>query len=248
MKFLAIVILCISTSVFAEKSRVTTALEAFPPLVTSHGEGMVVNLLKEIESISNYTFDISITTYARAKRELQGDRAQLIGLTPKGNETDEFYQFADELAWELPVSVDIFVNDLSKAANYKEIYIGVPTGNADFFSELLDIPRKNFVEVTHLNQLTQMLNLNRIDGIIFERIAVVETFKTTGYKQVYYQQLTTTAASMAVSNSPVGKILKNDLDYYINKVQKDAIFANYNNYLNLPTSGDISALVELTRQ
>jgi len=244
---LVISCLCISTPSFAKKSQIITALEAFPPLITSQGEGMVVNLLKEVEKISNFDFDISIMTYGRSKLELQSDRVQLIGLTPKNSETKNFYHYAEELHWELPVSVDLFVNEKNKIEKYKEIYIGVPTGNADFFSELLNIPRENFVEVTHLKQLTQMLSLNRIDGIIFERVAVVETFKETGIENAYYHQLTKTSASMAVSNSPTGKILKNELDFYFNKVQKDEIFSKYNSFMELPTTGQISSILKLLK-
>lgn len=244
MKYLLLIFTLISSNALANKSQVSVALEVFPPLVTQQGEGLVVNLLKAIEGVSDYSFNVSIMTYARCKRELQGERVQLIGLTPKNNETTEFYQFAKELSWELPVSVDLFVNNLSDIPKYKNILVGVPTGNADFFSELLDIPRENFVEVSHLKQLTQMLSLGRIDGIIFERVAVVETFKETGYESVYYHQLTTTAASLAVSNTAKGTLLKNKLDSYINTIAQEKIFAQYNSYLNLPATGNITNILE----
>ena len=241
-------LLCtLSHHVHAERSHISVALEALPPLINDDGKGMVIDLLREIESISNYTFDVNIMTYARAKRELQGERAQLVGLTPKNNETDEFYQFAKQLHWDVPVSVDLFVTNRDKIKDLKNIYIGVPTGNADFFSELLDIPRKNFVEVTHLTQLTKMLMLDRIDGIIFERISIVETFKETGFKdEVYYHQVVTTAASLAVNNSLIGEILKNEIDHYISQIDSNSIFAKYNQYINLPTSGKLDTLIDAT--
>ncbi|MFD2164841.1 substrate-binding periplasmic protein [Thalassotalea euphylliae] len=234
------------SSALAAKSKIVTALEAFPPLITADGKGLVIDLLEEIEAKSNYQFEVSIMTYARSKRELFSKRAQLIGLTPKQQETEEFYDFAQELDWEIPASVDLFVTDKAKIANYKSMYIGVPTGNADFFSELLNIPRTNFVEVTHLNQLTKMLSIGRIDGIIFERIAVTETIRQTGDNGIYYHQLAITPASLAVSNSPEGRILRNELDYYIRKVNTDSIFETYNHYLNLPTSGSVKSLLEIT--
>lgn len=233
---------CIS---FAEKSKVIASLEALPPLVNQDGSGIVIDMLNEIEQVSNYKFDVAIMTYARAKRQLKSAQAQLVGLTPKNSETDEFYEFAIELNWNVLVSVDLFVTDKAMLENYKEIYIGVPTGNADFFSELFDIPRKNFVEVTSLPQLAQMLNKNRIDAILFERIAIAKTFQKTGFKEVYYRQINITAASLAVANTPIGNILKTQLDYYIDKIDTQKVFQSYNDYLALPKTGNIEEITNL---
>lgn len=245
--FLSPLLLSYSAYVYSENSHIIVSLEALPPLVQQSGEGLIVDMLSEIENISNYRFDTAIMNYARAKRQLKSGHSQLIGLTPKNSETDEFYDFAIELDWGVQLSVDLFTTSPNKAKNLNNIYIGVPTGNADFFSELLNIPRKNFVEVTSLPQLAQMLNKNRIDALLFERIAMAETFLETGYEEVYYQQVSITPASLAVAKTPEGEILKTELDNYIKVINTEIVFQNYNDYLLLPKSGSIDAITNLLR-
>jgi len=244
LRFISLLAVIFSNYACAEKSKIQVALEPFPPIITKDGQGLAINLLKEIEKISNLTFNVSIMNYGRCKRELKSERAQLIGLTPKNSETDEFYQFATELKWSLPLSVDLVVREPKKLANKRSIYIGVPTGNADFFSEMFAIPRENFIEVTSLNQLVQMLNLKRIDGIIFERIALVSTFQEVGFSDIYYRQLNITEASFAVANTAIGNILKNEIDFHIEKVDTEKIFKEYNRYLDFPSSGKLKNITQ----
>ena len=88
--------------------RLVIAFEPFPPFINEDGEGLTANMLREIEAISNFTFDIKIMTYARAKHELEHQRIDIAGHTPKDIETAEFYQYAIELDWQIKTTSDLF--------------------------------------------------------------------------------------------------------------------------------------------
>lgn len=230
----------------AQSHEVNVAFEAFPPVITEDGNGIAVNMLREIEEISDYRFNIQIMTYGRGKRELQNNRADLLGLTPKNSETSDFYQYATELDWELPAKVDIFVIEKKHLNNIKKIIIGVPIGNADFFSELFALPRDNIVEVTNLSQLVKMLKQKRVDAVLFDRISVLSTFKKLKIDKFYYQHISTLGASMAVRNTQEGKKLKKALDKYI--IQLAPLFAEYQQFVNMPNTGNEDTVAELMKK
>mgnify|MGYP000228418302 CR=1 FL=1 len=80
---------------------VTVGMEPFPPFITEQVTGYSVDMLRAIEKISDLKFDIEIMTYARAKHELEFNRLDIAGHTPKELETKGFYRYAQELDWHI---------------------------------------------------------------------------------------------------------------------------------------------------
>jgi polar amino acid transport system substrate-binding protein len=146
-------------NLLAQEIRV--GLELFHPLINDKKSGYSIDLLKAIEKQSDLKFKIEIMTYARAKKELKYGRVDLIGHTPKGYESKEFYEYAQDLDWEIPTSSDMFVIDKKylDINNLRKGRVGTLLGNADFLSESFKIPRELFYEVKNITQLVLMLKL-----------------------------------------------------------------------------------------
>ena len=66
------------------------------------------------------------------------------------------------------------------------------------FSEVLNIPRDKFIEVSSLSQLTQMLQRKRLNVITFERASTISTIKKLGITSVYFQKVAEIPVSFAV--------------------------------------------------
>ena len=243
MKLLAISCLAalICTSPLFAKN-INVGFEPFPPMINESGQGHVINMLRAIEKISNFKFNIKIMTYARAKLALKNHQLDLIGLTPQRLETEEFYRYAQDLNWNIAAHVDIF-SQKSKhidIANIPNASIGTLIGNADFFSELLDIPRAKFVEVTNLDQLVKMLAKGRLELATFERVAMMSTIKRLQVSNIRYQKFGVIPASMAVANSAKGLTLKLQLDELLRKVSIDLNNPQINHHRNLPNTGIVN--------
>jgi len=226
---------CLFLSFFCLKSlanhtEILVGLEPLPPLVNEDGTGFVINMLNALQDDSSLNFNYQIMTYARAKRELKSQRIDMIGLTPKNSETQDFYQYAQELTWQVNATVDLYSTspehfDLTKLPEHS---IGTLIGNADFFAEIAGVPREKFIEVSNLDQLIMMMARGRIKTIIFERVAMMSTIhdlkndlvtkvpaelsSSKHPQKIYYRIFKKMAASIAVANNKKGKMLKQQLD------------------------------------
>lgn len=216
-------------------------VEPFPPIITADGTGYAMDMFKAIEVISDLKFHFHVMNYARAKKELKNSSLDIIGLTPKGYETTDFYQYAEDLQWSIPAKIDLFTLN-TEYLNTKELpeqSIGTLRGNADFFSELLNIPRNKFIEVSSLPQLVQMLERKRLNIITFERAATMSTLDKFKVTNVYYQNVTEIPASFAVQNNKAGKKLKEKIDSLLKLIKSDHYFTEYFRYQNLPDNGKV---------
>jgi len=234
---LAICIYLVSLPTLAEK--LTIAFEPFPPFISEDGYGLTVDMLKEIEKISDLTFEIKITTYARAKHELKNNRIHIAGHTPKDLETDDFYHYGQELEWQIRTTSDLFSLD-PKYLNIENIAkksIGTTNGNASFLAEQLGIAESYFVEVRSLNQLVDMFLKKRLNVILFERASVMTLLEQKHAYGVYYKTIGEIPASMAVQKNEAGLLLKTKLDNIIKKLDTSKIFAEYLKYSHLPSEG-----------
>lgn len=202
------------TSFKTSAQQVSVGLEPFPPFINEDGTGFAIDMFKAISEQSDLTFNINLMTWGRAKRELKAQRIELIGISPKGNETDEYYQYAKELDWLFIATVDLF----SKNKNNFDIEklptksIGTLIGNADFFAELSQIPRDKFIEVSNLNQLVKLMNKGRIKTVIFERISMMSTINKLQLPNIHYKKLMMIPATFAVKNTKDGHHLQQKLD------------------------------------
>jgi len=225
---------------------ITVGLEPFPPFVDEYGKGLTINMLNAIEEISDLEFDIQIMTYARAKNELKYQRINIAGHTPKDSETDAFYDFAEELNWQIHTTSVLFSfkEKYLNIDNVKPRTIGTTTGNAIFLAEQLGIDPSLFVEVRTLNQLVDMFIARRIDVITFERASVMTLLSEKNIFDVYYKTIGSIPASMAVHKGKRGAALKAKIDGIIEQLDLDKIFSGYLHYINLPDNGKTSIAIE----
>lgn len=237
---MAAAFLLLSFSASAQET-VTVGLEPFPPLIVDAESGYTITLLKELEKASDFTFDIRILSYSRAKAELKNGRADLIGHTPYGLETQEFYGYAQELDWKFSTVSDVYGRDPNRLKNLEGQTVGIPRGNEAFFSELSGVPVENLYS-GELKNLLRMLENGRIDAFWFERAATMTQLYELGIKGVHYRQMPDSPipAGMAVARTPSGDRLKERLDPLLKDPAYMEIFAPYRTYLALPPEGQFT--------
>ncbi len=220
---------------------VKVGFEPFPPLIIDNRSGLTVELLREIEKISDFKFDIQIMPYSRAKISLETGRISLMGHLPHGLETQEFYRYAADLDWKVKSVTDLYGTSIEKIElnHFRELFrIGTPLGNKAFFSEVFDIPLEKFNEGKLENLL--MLKLNRIDVFIFERASTMSTLKKLKIKEIVYNTLDDNApASLAVRRDIPGMRLREKLDRLMRNVDQKRIFGEYLEYMNLPKKSEV---------
>lgn len=229
------------TAFASEQQVITVGLEPFPPFIDANGKGLTVDMFNEIEQLTDLTFDVNIMTYARAKYQLSRNKLFIAGHTPKNLESDDFYQYAIELDWQIDTTSDLFTFDQQffDLANVATGRIGTTTGNAGFFAKLLGIEATRFIEVKELNHLVSMFITNRIDVMLFERASVMTLLQQRNVRDVYYKSIGQVPASIAVANTEKGKQLKNQLDTAIRQLDTNKIFASYLKYTQLPDTGKV---------
>ena len=226
IKFILAIIISIS-NLLAQEIRV--GLEEFPPLVNSATSGYTIDLLRAIEKDSNYKFKIEIMTYGRAKKELKLSRVDIMGHTPKTFEQSSFYEFAQDLDWEIPSFSALFVKNKMyfnlEKIRYKRI--GTLLGNSGFFSELLGMNTDNFMEVRTIKQLVLMLEKERLDAIIFERVSVKKSLEQLSIKNIYDKPVYLIPIGLAVAKNEKGDKLKKDLDNLIKNINYYGIYIEF---------------------
>ncbi len=213
-------------------------IEPFPPMFDENGQGLGYQLLSSAAQQSSLQLTYQNMTYARAKKELENHRVDIIGLVPKGLETESFYRYAAELDWAFDTNLDIY--------SYNPLYlnldkvpdnsIGTLLGNATFFANILNIPERKFIEVASLPQLAKMLAKRRVKAAVFERVAMMSKLSEVIQAPIHYRRLIGIPATLAVANNQRGLALKEQLDSILttNKVAFDYLQHRYN---KLPEKG-----------
>lgn len=234
-------LLVVQLSFAQERQTVTVGLEPFPPFINGDGNGLTVDMFREIERVTDLKFDVNIMTYARAKYQLSRQKLTIAGHTPKNLESDDFYQYAIELDWQIDTTSDLFVFDKKyfDLSSVETGRIGTTTGNAGFFSKLLAIEASRFTEVKELNHLVSMFVSGRLDVMLFERASVMTLLQQRKVHGVYYKSIGQVPASIAVANTEQGKQLKAKLDKAIRQLDTKKIFASYLIYAQLPDTGKV---------
>lgn len=223
--------------------RVRVGFEPFPPLINEDGSGYTIDMLRQLESQSELLFDIEIMSYSRAKKELKKGRLDLIGHTPHQLEEDEFYHYAAELDWKIATRLELFSLSPDKLdpAKLERQRIGTPYGNAAFMAEMTGIGLSKFRE-SNLESLGRMLQLGRIDAILFERASVINTLSQRTLPTVHYQLISSDIfAGLAVSRSDSGLALKNRLDALLQLDEANQSFLPYKRtYFAAPARGTLN--------
>lgn len=246
MKLLLIFLVLNGFITTLKAQQIVVALEPFPPFVDENGQGLSIDMLREIEKHSDLSFKVLIMTYARAKHELKHERIDIAGHTPKNLETEDFYKYAAELDWQIQTTSDLFTFDpfLLDIRNIKPKRIGTTTGNAVFLAEQIGVESSFFVEVRTLEQLVDMFIKGRIDVLLFERASVMTLLSEKNVYGVHYKSVGTIPASMAVQVGEKGALLKEKMDKMIKKLDLDSIFSGYLHYIHLPADGVTSAMID----
>ncbi len=238
--FVAIGSVLIFQNTWAEEIRVS--LEPLPPLIVDDKTGLTIQLLKEVEKISDLKFVINIMPYNRAKKELKKGKTVLMGHTPHKQEAKEFYEYGQELNWSVPTKIDVCAikKENVNLNMYKTLpKIGTPRGNKEFLSGLLGIPFEQFHE-GKLENLLKMLEKGRIDALLFERASTHTSIKNAKLEGVYYTEVMDVAAALAVQKTEQGSSLMKKLDDLIIKTNQTKIFKDYLKFMNLPKHGVVS--------
>ncbi|GHF85676.1 substrate-binding periplasmic protein [Thalassotalea marina] len=239
-KVLLITLVCYST--LAVSQEVNVGFEPFPPLINEDGSGIAISLLDAISQKTDLTFNIELMTYDRAKKNLRDNELDLIGITPKGNESEDFYLYAKELSWSFSTTLDVYSTNqkLLNLNQVEEQSIGTLVGNADFIAQVTNIPREKFIEVSNLNQLGVMLIKGRLKVAVFERVSMMTTLRKLGLPFIHYKKLTSIPASLAVQNNKAGIALKKQIDDTLAQLETDIYLEHFYQYNRLADSGVVS--------
>lgn len=239
-KVLLATLLCYSTVAVSQKVKV--GFEPFPPLINEDGTGIAISLLDAITEKTDLSFHVELMSYDRAKRSLQQNQLDLIGITPKGYESEVFYQYANELSWSFTTTLDLYSTENCSLTlnNIEDRSIGTLLGNADFISQVTNIPREKFIEVSNVNQLGVMLVKGRLKTAAFERVSMMTVFSKLGLPRIYYKKLTTIPASLAVQNNETGKALKKTIDETLKQLETKRYLEHLYHYNKLADSGVVS--------
>lgn len=215
-------------------------LEPFPPLIVDNSTGYSVDWLQALAREAGMTLRISIVPYSRAKAGLKNGKLDMIGHTPVGMETRDFYTYAAELNHRVATKLDAF--SLGKqgleSANFEGKSIGTPYGNARFIAEVIDLPQSQFVEAP-LPNLVHMLLAGRISTIVFERASVVSHIPKETDTVIHYRLIAQIDAGFAVRRDRP-QLLK-QLNEASRRVDAANIYKAYSNLLNWPDRGTVSA-------
>lgn len=213
-------------------------LEPFPPLIADDGTGYSVDWLRALAREAGMTLRISIVPYSRAKAGLKNGKLDLIGHTPVGMETQDFYTYAAELNHRVATKLDAFSlgKQVLDSANFEGKSIGTPYGNAKFIAETIDLPQSQFVEAP-LPNLVHMLLAGRITTIVFERASVVSHIPKETDTTIHYRLIAQIDAGFAVRRDRP-QLLK-QLNEASQRVDTANIYRAYSNLLGWPDRGTV---------
>lgn len=228
----------------AKAQEVIVGLEPFPPFINEDGSGFAIEMFNALAEQSDLTFQFNLMTWGRAKRQLKSHHVDLIGISPKNNETAEYYQYAKELDWSFIATVDLFSKDKNNLIleNLPNKSIGTLIGNADFFAELSEIPRSKFIEITNIKQLVKMMDKGRIKTVIFDRISMMSTINKLKLANIHYQELMKIPGTFAVKNTHEGQQLQKKLDTLMSAKNIEKYQEKLSLYNKLPATGIVHIL------
>lgn len=238
---IVIIYVFISCSQQSYAQEIDVGFESFPPLINEDGSGLVIDMLTALTADQELHFNFHIMNYARAKNDLASGELKLIGLTPFQLETQKFYQYGLELNWHINTRVDFFSLNKShfNVEQLPDSSIGTLVGNADFFSEIINVPVSKFIEVSSLEQLAKMLALGRLKVILFERASTMSTIKALNIENIYYKNVGIVPASLAVSKTAIGIKLKEKLDKLLANLDNNEFFSEFIDYTSMDDSGQV---------
>jgi ABC-type amino acid transport substrate-binding protein len=227
------------TQLALAKTTLNVGLEPLPPLVIDAKNGHVIDILKAMEKITPYQFQVSTMPYSRAKYYLKNSKKiDIIGIVPSKKEEKKFYDSALEVPLNIKTISDLYYKDKTKLAEIEQSIIGVPYGNAEFIGQLLGLPLKNFHE-GKIDGLLKMLEAGRIDLFFFERASTMTRLKALGIKNIRYHSdpKNHIDIALAVKKNEDGKALAKELTKALKKIDIKDILKAYLPYFKMPNAG-----------
>lgn len=236
LRVLAAMAVLLSSFAYSEPTQMRVGLEPFPPLINEDGSGHSVHWLQAIAEEAGLELHVSIMPYSRAKLLLSAGDLDLIGHTPYGLETSEFYEYAREIDHRVPTRMDVFsLEESVLSPDSDSVYIiGTPFGNAEFLEDLLKFPETRITE-GRLPNLVRMMLAGRIHAVAFERIATASEINRQTELLIHYRKLKEINAGFAVhrDNSELLQMLNKASE----KIDADRLYLGYTNELQWPEKG-----------
>ncbi|AWL12183.1 hypothetical protein HMF8227_01710 [Saliniradius amylolyticus] len=239
--YLCLYLLAALFSIPGHSATFRIGLEPFPPLITADRQGMTVRFLQSIEQrLPEHHFKIMIMPYNRAKKELKEGRLDMIGHTPYQKETQDFYEYAEEIHWSIAAPLDIYSiqRDYLEPEVFSKLnHIGTPRGNEDFLAELLGLSPKQFFAAGNIDNLVEMMGIGRIPAFIFARAPTVSMIQKLDLRGIYYRNLVTLHASLAVSKTASGQQLQALMEEAIEQMDVEKWFHRQYHYNDMAEQG-----------
>lgn len=226
---------------------VRVCVELANPLPDAHGDPIGIEVLREVEKISDLRFVFTRAPYSRCLFGLRNGDTDLLVHVPYLAEPG-FESYGIYLNWTVPVKADLVTLDpawFDKLDTLDDGRIGVPRGNLDFAASATGIAKGKFQEVNTMASLVKMLTLGRIDMVWYDRVSVRQELAAQNVPNAYYFERPifgkVGSIGIGLAKTPRGEALKHRLDTLIARVDVKTLLAPYLRYLqpDLPQTGRI---------
>lgn len=226
---------------------VRVCVELANPLSDARGDPIGIEVLREVEKISDLRFVFTRAPYSRCLFGLRNGNTDLVLHVPYLAEPG-FDSYGIFLNWTVPVKADLVSLDPAWFAKLDALgdgRIGVPRGNLEFAASATGIAPRKFQEITTMASLVKMLALGRIDMIWYDRVSVRQELAAQNVQNAYYYELPifgkVGSIAVGLAKTPRGEALKHKLDALIPRVDVQTLLAPHHRYLqpDLPQTGPI---------
>lgn len=223
---------------FAERPVLRAGLEPFPPLINEDKTGYSIQWLRALADEAGMTLKLRIMPYSRAKLALKAGQVDLVGHTPFGLETKQFYEYAVELEQQVTTKMDAFspVPENLGAESLHRQRIGVPFGNAAFIAELTGVPERQFAEAS-LARVVQMMMAGRVEVVVFERASVFSQLRHFEAGDIHYRLVKQIDAGFAVAREDQALLEK--LNAAARRIDTTGVYQSYSAILDWPDQGQV---------
>ena len=192
-------------------------LEDTPGLLQSNKKGALDIVLTQIEKKTNFKFKVTYLPYVRAKIEMEKGSLDMIGLTPHGQEADDFYEYAQELNWTLSTNLVLFCNSKENLKLKNAEMVVTQVGNEGFISQQLGVNISR-LKTGPLQSIILRVAKNRESCFAFEEISSLTLAKKLGISKFHYRIIGQVRGSFAVRKDERGTRLKERFDKELSSI------------------------------
>jgi len=192
-------------------------LEDTPGLLQPDRKGVIDLVLAHIEKRTKYKFKVTYLSYVRAKIEMKKGNLDMIGLTPHGQETGDFYEYAQELDWSFNTNLVLFCNTKENLKLENGEMIGTPIGNEGFISKQLGV-NVSRLKTGSLQSIILRVSKKREPCLAFEEVSTLTLGKELGISQLHYRIIGEVRGSFAFRKNKRGRRIKESLDKELSSI------------------------------